>query len=60
MLRNKNIITGLDTEVWSGKLVDGWAVILFNRGLKQSTIEFQFTQVDYPFNRALVRDLINH
>jgi alpha-galactosidase len=37
-LRNKNIITGLDTEVWGGKLVDGWAVILFNRGNKDATI----------------------
>jgi hypothetical protein len=40
MIKNRNIVTGLDTEVWSGKLVDGWAVILFNRGNKETYIEF--------------------
>ena len=46
--------------MWSGQLVDGYAVILFNRGLAEQQISFNFTTVGFQQSKANIRDLINH
>ena len=51
-----------DQEVWSKQLADGGrAVVLFNRGAKDTEISVSWTDIGYPQNIAAnVRDLWAH
>ena len=50
-------LTG-DSEVYAGELIDGWAVILFNRSWLPSHITFNFS--DIGKTGGCLRDLVNH
>ncbi len=49
-----------DLEVWAGPLSgERVAVVLFNRGASEAPISFDFKQVGYAYDQAVVYDLLN-